>query len=459
MTKSLLILIHADPSVRAKYERPDLEVVAFVAPGIPGVPGGGLSSRYDALAQRCKTSGRGHLVRELVKLYPPKQDLGTYDHVFLASWSAGYAFLRHLSDVDKALVDGLVMLDSGHTGLDPDKSASDAGVQWAVWWAKAAAEGRKAFWFGHTDIDPVSYASTTKFGAEMLRLAGVASGQGLLHVQAFNLESAANAKLEHTRALNDWGPGFAHAAVDAWKAKHEQPAEDHGALFDAVTHWTKVTVDAIANAPAWLAKLVQEDEAVVPLPPAHGYRCSVAELIADSRANGRYHRKGSGYVPKVGDYVCSARQGGNPERGGTGHVELIAEVVSDPYLSMVHKQIRTIGGNENDQWIFAPLDIAKPDVLGFIEQDPVVGARAVAIALEQMKLGVKEIRGAAAHPQIQAYHSMARRGGSSLAGMPGHEQEGVAVLGPKASDEVPWCASGASWCLYMALAGLQTARG
>jgi hypothetical protein len=147
----------------------------------------------------------------------------------------------------------------------------------------------------------------------------------------------------------------------------------------------------------------------------------------------------------MGDLVCSARAGGNPERGGSGHVEIVYELTDDP------RRPRTVGGNESDRWILDALDLRGPQVLGIIEQPAELGEAIARIALEQADAAVREIPGPRAHPQIQAYHALARRGGSPLAGMPGHEQEGVATLGAAASDEVPWCASAASWCVYQAI--------
>ena len=167
-------------------------------------------------------------------------------------------------------------------------------------------------------------------------------------------------------------------------------------------------------------------------------------MIADARAQKRYHARGSGYVPKVGDLVCSARAGGDPERGGPGHVEVIVEVTADG-------RIRTCGGNEQDRWVIDWFDLEQPSFRGIIETPAEIAEDVARIALEQADAGVAEIPGPRAHPQIQAYHALARRGGSPLAGMPGREAEGFAVLGARASDEIPWCASGGSWCVYQAI--------
>jgi hypothetical protein len=219
-----------------------------------------------------------------------------------------------------------------------------------------------------------------------------------------------------------------------------KPAEQGGGLSATLSAWWGRAVDVAT-------RLVEgmDSEVVRGLELSHGARCSVAELIADARARGRYHRTSGLYVPRMGDLVCSARAGGNPERGGSGHVEIVYELTDDP------RRPRTVGGNESDRWILDALDLRGPQVLGIIEQPAELGEAIARIALEQADAAVREIPGPRAHPQIQAYHALARRGGSPLAGMPGHEQEGVATLGAAASDEVPWCASAASWCVYQAI--------
>ena len=80
----LLILIHADPSVRPMFAREGLDVVAFVGPGVPGRPGGGLSSRYDALAASCKARRQVHGGRGLPHAALHVDD-GNAAHVWLAA--------------------------------------------------------------------------------------------------------------------------------------------------------------------------------------------------------------------------------------------------------------------------------------------------------------------------------------------------------------------------------------
>jgi hypothetical protein len=175
---------------------------------------------------------------------------------------------------------------------------------------------------------------------------------------------------------------------------------------------------------------------------SHGYRCGVAELKADAIALGRWHpaadvRSGR-YVLKPGDLVLSTRTGGM-------HVERIVGVGPG--------KPTTVGGNEANQWIVDVYDLAGAAFDGVIDVAAELGARAVAVALEEHAAGIKETPGPRATARISEYHAGARRGGSHVAGMPGHESEGTSTLGAHASDEVAWCASGASWCAYQAAKG------
>jgi hypothetical protein len=201
---------------------------------------------------------------------------------------------------------------------------------------------------------------------------------------------------------------------------------------------------AAAHAVDALAGLLSRDGAapILELPP-HGWRCSVAELVADARALGTWRPAGSGYVPRVGDLCVSARAGGDPTTGGTGHVERV--VVEH------HRYPETVGGNEGDTWRRATdLDLLGPSYRGAIEYPHALGLRAVEVTLAEAAAGIRERPGPLAHPRIQAYHAGARRGGGPRAGMPGHEREGASVLGATASDEIAWCASGASSCCHEA---------
>lgn len=451
----LVLLVHADPSVRARYveacARAGIvaDVVALVADPVPGLPGGGLSARYDALAAGSLQLGRGSAVRGLVSRYRPPRDLGDYEHVLLATYSAGYGFARRLSDVDRALLSGLVLIDSGHGA----EGLPGAALDWLTVWARAARDGRKALAIGHTDVDPVTYASTTEVAEAAIQRSG-----GPLAELGVGPEWGDDPGLRRRRRRN----GFVVEFYD-----RRPPSEAKGEHGDALTVWGD---ELVAQACALTLGLATGTEPLPSAPPeeparpgaslapwsgpSHGYRCSVAELYRDAVALGSWvpiaDVLAGRYVVQLGDLVISARAGGDPTKGGPGHVERVAERGAS--AARRGPVVQTIGGNEGNGWALAPLALNGPDVRGIIRVDPKIGEVAVRLALEELAAGVAERPGAAHHPRIQAYHEGARRGGSPLAGMPGHEADGVAVLGARAADEIPWCASSASWCGYHAAA-------
>ncbi len=439
----LVLLVHADPSVRARYvdacARAGIaaDVVALVADPVPSLPGGGLSARYDALAAGSLQLGRGSAVRGLVSRYRPPRDLGDYEHVLLATFSAGYGFARRLSDVDRALLSGLVLIDSGHGA----EGLPGAALDWLTVWARAAREGRTVLSIGHTDVDPVTYASTTEVAEAAIARSGPAlpdlgvgpawgDDPGLRRrrrcngfvVEGYDRRAPNDAKAEHGDALTVWGDELVAQAC-------------------CVTLGLATGTEPLPSAPP------AEPARLAPWKgPSHGYRCSVAELYRDAVALGSWvpiaDVIAGRHVVQIGDLVLSARAGGDPTRGGPGHVE-----------RAVDDHGNTIGGNEGNRWRRDGLDLRDATVRGIIRVDRRLGEAAVRLALAELEAGVAERPGAAHHPRIQAYHEGARRGGSPLAGMPGHEGEGVAVLGARAADEVAWCASSASWCAWRAVVG------
>lgn len=133
------------------------------------------------------------------------------EDLVLGWYSAGYALARELTrhPADRAAIAVWVGLDGAHADLDPDGTASDTGIRWAVDLAKDARAGRIVFALGHSDVRTWGYASTTQFASELERLAGPPSA-GFI-VEAFNV---AKADLdEHKAALLDWGPAFVARAV------------------------------------------------------------------------------------------------------------------------------------------------------------------------------------------------------------------------------------------------------
>lgn len=174
----------------------------------------------------------------------------------------------------------------------------------------------------------------------------------------------------------------------------------------------------------------------------HGYRAAVRELREDALALETWRPaglRGNGgfYLPNVGDLLVSTRPGGL-------HVERVTE--AHPRFPV------TIGANVENRWIERQdVDLLGPRYLGAIAYPVELGVAAVAFARNELAGQVVEWPGPKANPRISAYHARARRGGSPCAGMPGLETEGLSTLGANASDEIPWCASGASWCCWIAL--------
>lgn len=249
----------------------------------------------------------------------------------------------------------------------------------------------------------------------------------------------------HTRQVRDVGPMLVRDWIaPRWlgdAAPPASPATLYGLIASSADGWAT---------PAGGSGGAPTPPAAPPATgPGHGWRCSVYELTQDGKSRGRWRSAGDvragRYRPRVGDLIVSARAGQEPEVGGAGHVERVTRWADDGTMW-------TIGGNESNTWVEAPYDIANTLFRGVLEVDPEIGEHAVGFARAELRAKVHETAGPAATTRIQEYHAGARRGGSPLAGMPGHEGEGDATLGEHASDEIPWCASSACWCEYQAIA-------
>lgn len=400
MQSTLLYIVHADPSVRASYQAacPDgVDVVPLVTPG------GGLSSAYDRLAAECRAAGANSAVVGLSRRFPPPKRFGDYEHVFLATYSAGYGFARGMTETDRKLLDGVIFLDSVHAAQDADGSASDAGIAWLVQWAKEAREGRKLCWLGHSDVDPVSYASTTEVALEAVRLAGPPGR--LFHVEAFNV--AANPKEEHGKALTLWGPRFVGRALRLFEA------DASPGIIDAFSDAGRLLVHAAASLPKLLA--------LEPEAPPHGYRAAVSELVADARTSGSWRDRSTGYRPQPGDLAIFKRAGGDPRFGGSGHVSRVAVVGPAVF--------ETIGGNEANRVRYASCRFDDPSLVGWIVYPERLAAAALEVARDE--IGVSEKPGPAHDDRVLEYLAGCVRNGQRLA---------------LAADEFAWCAAFASWC-------------
>ena len=321
-------------------------------------------------------------------------------------------------------------------------------------WRELAAEARagQAVWVGtctqmtYVERIPVGQPGRATSTRHVLEQAcgvslppGTEVHEGGLHLVSY--PSADVDKAAHIAQQRDVMPALLTRYFALEAIPDTDPAPRPGAS------WADAILGPLRTVGGWLTQAIATDGAqVVELPP-HGWRCSVAELVADARALGTWHSaedvRAGRYQIKPGDLLISARGGGDPLHGGTGHVER-AETVSP---------LVTIGGNEGDTWTRAPFDVNAASFRGVIEYPPGLARRALAVTQAEAAAGIRERPGPLAHPRIQAYHAGARRGGGPRAGMPGHELFGSAVLGATASDEIAWCASGASSCCYEAAAG------
>jgi hypothetical protein len=215
----LILLAHATPSVAPMFG------AACAARGIDAdvmpirSPYAGMSAAYDALAQSVFRDGR--VLPGLLQRYkPPRQG---YASTWLVCWSGSYALARAMRLADRAELAGLVLLDGGHTTLDRDGTANDAGIGWLVDWAREAKAERSTLWIGHTDVRTYgNVASTTQVATEVLRLAGGQGGRFL--VKGHNV--AIKDTDEHVAARDGWGPGFvADAMASALTSPQDAPTE------------------------------------------------------------------------------------------------------------------------------------------------------------------------------------------------------------------------------------------
>ncbi|WP_438029044.1 peptidoglycan-binding domain-containing protein [Sorangium sp. So ce233] len=220
MTHHLILLGHATPAVAPMFGAAaaarglDVDVVPIRSPYA------GMSAAYDALAQACLRNGR--VLPGLLERYrSPRQG---YASTWLVCWSGAYALARAMRPADRAELAGLVLLDGGHTTLDRDKTASDAGVKWLVDWAREAKAGRCTVWIGHTDVRTYGdVASTTQVAEKVLKLVGGQGGRFL--VKGHNV--AIKDTDEHVAARDGWGTAFVGGAMAQALLGAAPPAEPH----------------------------------------------------------------------------------------------------------------------------------------------------------------------------------------------------------------------------------------
>ena len=100
-------------------------------------------------------------------------------HLGLSAWSAGYGAVNAVLRHHAAEVDAVILLDGLHADFVADKprssldslSASHLAPTFAF--AEAALRGEKIFFFSHSHVDPVDYASTARTGELLLAALGL----------------------------------------------------------------------------------------------------------------------------------------------------------------------------------------------------------------------------------------------------------------------------------------------
>lgn len=385
---TLVLLAHADPSVRTLYEAAmaPLGGRVEIRPFVSHHPG--MSSAYDALAKEHSHGGR--ILPSLLATYAPGV---SFDRLVLAWWSGGYALGRAILSIptDAEAVDGVAALDGMHTGLVAGQ-ADPVGLRAFADYAGAARAGRKVFHVGHTDVETApAYASTTACARKLVELVGPPAAG--FRVDAFNLEPGSRAAAEHVHALRTWGPEYVAGVVAAVTPGADAPSapvaasvplgvralqaalsrltvreatgrNDGDAIkaffagatrrgpdgVERLTGWTPGWEWCAAFA-SWSCWSVLRAGDVAP----HGWRIAVHELVTDARARGTWRE--AGYCPSPGDLAILPRGGEDPRHGGKGHVGVVEIVTPDG--------VSCIDGNSTNQGV-QRVKRSRADVVGWI---------------------------------------------------------------------------------------------
>jgi hypothetical protein len=100
-------------------------------------------------------------------------------HLALSAWSAGYGAVNAVLRHHAAGIDAVVLLDGLHAGFAADKPRTSLDSLTALHlaptfaYAEAALRGEKIFFFSHSHVDPVDYASTARTGELLLSMLGL----------------------------------------------------------------------------------------------------------------------------------------------------------------------------------------------------------------------------------------------------------------------------------------------
>ncbi len=120
-------------------------------------------------------------------------------HLGLMAWSAGYGAVNEILKRHAEQIDAVVLLDGLHAGWDPSRttkrSVNDVAagpIQPTLEYARRAALGEKLFIFSHSEIDPVTYPSTSLTAQFLLRELEVPSNAASQPAGNFGLLSSAD---------------------------------------------------------------------------------------------------------------------------------------------------------------------------------------------------------------------------------------------------------------------------
>ncbi len=169
-------------------------------------------------------------------------------HLGLSAWSAGYGAVNAVLRHHAASVDAVVLLDGLHAGFAADKPRESLDSLTALHlaptfaFAEAALRGEKLFFFSHSHVDPVDYASTARTGELLLSMLGLektpvpeADQQNPFGLRAFVDEQGfhlrdyggrnEHAHCAHTRYVEE---PLVDLLAPAWQTPHASGVEEIG---------------------------------------------------------------------------------------------------------------------------------------------------------------------------------------------------------------------------------------
>lgn len=357
---------------------------------------------YTGLAAKCPT------FESFLRRHVPEWRPG--DQVVLVTFSAGTwawrAWSREASN--RALVNGVLLLDGLHAGRDEQDPAEELFAGVLKFGREALADPTKFLWITNSEIKP-PYASTTAVAEEFLDLLGVprtdprrprpdhAELDGVT-VADFWVSATGVTASDHSSHVTILAPellrtevtAFAHTLVDYSLGDTEPAPPPSLTLGERCVQWCREEM-ARENPPSantlagWFShttRLIEGRE--VPLGIRSGNHCAVAqceaaratafpgelvphhyraaakELMRDAVRANAWHpieevRDGK-WTPTTGDLAVYHRPGGAP---WWGHVERVSGHVPEGF--------KTIGANEQGRkWVEEIASYMHQHLLGFI---------------------------------------------------------------------------------------------